>query len=174
MRASKLLDDRGDILGEQHVRDVLRAIGVPRFDGEQDRGFRPGLVAFGEQAGDERGVMLDHAGGAPDLHAPPIGVVHQKNQGARVLLEIARGDVLAVAAEIGEGERRLVEHAQEAGRAAAMLDIRLPVLAGGGEIERSHVRDEVGQDGSIVVAKPPFCFHARIGGRASRAVPARL
>ena len=58
---------------------------------------------------------------------------------------IAGGDVLPVAAEIGEGERLLVEHAQEARRAAAMLDVRLALGVGGGEIERSHAGDEVGE-----------------------------
>jgi hypothetical protein len=42
---------------------------------------------------------------------------------------------LAVAAEVGEAERLVVEHAQEPGRAAAMLNIGLAVGIDGGEIE---------------------------------------
>ena len=43
--------------------------------------------------------------------------------------QVARGDVLAVAGKIGESDRLVVEHVQEAGRAAAMLDVGLAVGA---------------------------------------------
>jgi len=61
----------------------------------------------------------------------------------RVLGEVAGADVLPVAAEICEGKRLLVDDAEEAGRSATMLDIGLPVLARGGDIEGAHARDEL-------------------------------
>src|ERR1700752_2725829 len=106
---------------------MLRAIGIPRYDLEDDRLFRLGLVIFRHQRIDQRRIILDHAGLAPDLDAAAIDVVDQENVRLRILGEIALGDVLPVAAEIRESQRRLVENLDEAGGAAAVLDIGLPV-----------------------------------------------
>ena len=70
-------------------------------------------------------VPLDHAGGAPHLHPPAVGVVHQEEERPGVLGQVAQGDVLPVAAEVGEPERPLVDHLEEARRAAAVLDVGL-------------------------------------------------
>ena len=129
------LDGRGNILGEEHLRDMLRAVRVPGLDGEDDGLLGARLVALGEQRGGERGIVLDRARRAPDLHPHAVGVVHQEQRGLGIVGEIAGRDVLAVAAEIGEAERLLVEHAQEAGRTAAMLNIRLAVGIDRREIE---------------------------------------
>ena len=50
----------------------------------------------------------------------PVRVVHQEDERLRVLREVAERDVLAVAAEVGEAERVLVEHA--AGNRAGRRD----------------------------------------------------
>jgi hypothetical protein len=51
----------------------------------------------------------------------------------RIFRQVAQRNELPVAGEVGEGDRGLVEHMEEAGRAAAMLNRRLAVSAGGGE-----------------------------------------
>ncbi len=103
------------------LRDVLRAVGVPRRDREQDRLLRPRLVALRHQARDERVIVLDHARLAPDLHAAAMRIVDQKQMRLGIFREIAERDVLPVAGEIGERHRALVEHVQEARRPAAVL-----------------------------------------------------
>ena len=91
-------------------------------------------------------------------------VVHEEEHGTRVLGQIAGGDVLPVAGEIGEGERRLVNDAQEAGRSAAMLDVRLPVLARGRKVERPHARDELCEDSIDLRVPAAILVETRIGG----------
>ena len=54
--------------------------------------------------------------GAPeDLQPGLVGIVHQEQAEPVVGAEIAQAEILPVAPEIGESQRRLVEHAQEAG-----------------------------------------------------------
>jgi hypothetical protein len=48
----KRVDGCGDILGEQHLWDMLWAIGVPGFDSEYDGCLRARLITFREQACD--------------------------------------------------------------------------------------------------------------------------
>ena len=53
-------------------------------------------------------------------------VVHQEQLRLRVVGQVAARHELAVADEVGERDRVLVEHVQEARRAAAVLDVGLP------------------------------------------------
>ena len=80
----------------------------------------------------------------------------------RVLGEVAGADVLPVAAEICEGKRLLVDDAEEAGRSATMLDIGLPVLARGGDIEGAHARDELREVRINGGAESALCLHALV------------
>ena len=77
-----------------------------------------------------------------DLEAPPMGVVHQEQRSAVICPEIAGADVLAVAAKVRDRQRCLVEHADEAGRAAAVLHIRPAALRDGRHIEAVALSDE--------------------------------
>lgn len=90
---------------------------------------------------DERRVFA-HLGGAPDLHALAVRVVHQDEVHLRVLGEVAEREVLPVPAQIRERERGLVEHVQEAGRSAAVLHVGLPIAARRGEEGGAHRLDE--------------------------------
>src|SRR5665213_2718651 len=63
----------------------------------------------------------------------------------RVFGEIALGEVLPVAAVIGERDGLLVQDLDKALGAAAMLDIGLPVGAGGGEKQAVGVGQEARQ-----------------------------
>ena len=114
----------GDVLGEEHLRDVLRAVRVVGLHAEHDGLLAARSVTLGQERRDAF-VILDRARRAPDLHPPPIGIIHQKDHRLRIVGEIAGGDVLPVAAEIGEGERLVVDHAQETLWAAAVLDVGL-------------------------------------------------
>src|SRR5262249_28605087 len=94
-------------------------------------------------------IVLDDAGTAPDLYPPPLGIVHQEEEGAVVAGEVAGGDVLPVAAVVGEGQRLVVEHVDEALRPAAMLDGGLALFADGREIGGIALGDvgrELGRD----------------------------
>ena len=86
------------------------------------------LAVLRHQVGQQRGVVLDDARLAPQLDALPRGVVDQEQMGLRILGEIALRDELPIAAKVREGDGLLVEHPQEAGRAATVLDVG---LAGG-------------------------------------------
>src|SRR6516225_2769908 len=94
--------------------------------------------------------------------APPVLVIHEENKSVRVLGEVAGADVLPVAAEICEGKRLLVDDAEEAGRSATMLDIGLPVLARGGDIEGAHARDELREVRINGGAESALCLHALV------------
>ena len=156
------------VLGVEHLRDVLRAVGVPGLDLEQDHLLGARLVALGPEAREQRGIVLHHAGAAPQLHAPALRVVHDEDEGLGVLGQVAGGDVLAVALEVGEAQRVLVEDAQEARRAAAMLHVGLAVGAGGGEIERAHLGQEAGEIGRDGRAPAAFRLHLGVVPREPR------
>ena len=68
-------------------------------------------------------IVFHHARASPDLDPPPRGEIEQEQIGAVVVGKIADGDVLPVAGIIGNAQRPLVEHLDEALGAAAMLDI---------------------------------------------------
>ena len=59
-----------------------------------------------------------------NLQPPPVRIVHEDQRHAPIGGEVTEADILAVAGEIRECERPVVDHAQETTRAAAMLDIR--------------------------------------------------
>src|ERR1700722_10450216 len=76
------------------------------------------------------------------LEAPAVGIVHQDQRGAVICRKIAGADVLAIAAEVGDRQRLLVEDADEAGRPAAVLDIGPAALRDGRHIEAVAFGDE--------------------------------
>src|SRR5262249_39555531 len=78
-------------------------------------------------------------------------------------------DVLPVAGEIDEADGLFVEHAQEPGGAAAMLDVGLAVGVRGGEEDARLRRDEGGELGR----DPGLPGAALLPGRiaAARALP---
>jgi hypothetical protein len=84
-------------------------------------------------------------------------IIDQEDEGFRIVLEIALGDELAVALEIGEAQRVTVEHAEEARRAAAMLNIGLALPVGGGEEKLLVCSTKAASSGSIAVRQPPRC-----------------
>ncbi len=125
MRASRSRQRRSHIGGVDFLRDMLRTIGVPGGDREQDRLRRARPIVARHERRHQGLVAFDHAGAAPDFDAAAGGVVDQEQMRLIVLGEIANGDELPVAGEIDEADRRLVEHAQKTRRPPAMLDVGL-------------------------------------------------
>ena len=72
-----------------------------------------------------------------------------------IVREIAQRDVLPVADEVGEADRLVVEHLEKAGRAAAVLNVRLTVRVRGGEKNARLRRDEAARSGVIRVCQAP-------------------
>src|ERR1043166_4190925 len=145
------LGERGRHVGRlEALGNVLGAIGVPGGNGEEDHLLGTGAVAFRHQLRGQIGCALDDARRAPNLHALAVGVVDQEQKGICVVREIPERDVLAVAGVIDEAERDVVDDPQEAGRAAAVLHVRLPGRVGGGEEHarlRLDERTQIRRDG---------------------------
>ncbi len=59
-----------------------------------------------------------------DFEARPMRIIHQEQAGPVVGRQVAGADVLAVSLVVGEGEGVLIDHLEEATRAAPMLHIR--------------------------------------------------
>jgi hypothetical protein len=116
---------RGNVLGTVPVKGLKL----------EDKGpFRPPLVARRRQMLGELRLSgeISDAHVRQNLQALAIGIVHQEQGGAIVRSHVAKTDVLAVAAEIGEPKRLFVKDLEEASRAAAVLNIR-PFRFGLGE-----------------------------------------
>ena len=112
-----------------------------------------------------RVVVLVDLGVAEDLEARLVGVVHEEECDAVVVGEIAERDVLLVAAEVGEGDEVGAKDVDEAGRAAAMLDVGPAGLGDGGHVEAVAEGDEVLLvRAELVVAGEGLSPCARIGG----------
>src|SRR5262249_36093258 len=100
------------------------------------------------------------------LYPPTIPVIHQEYESARIVGQVADGDVLPIASEVGEGQRALVEHAKEPRRTAAVLDVGLPFPIGSRKVEAVALRDERRQIGRHCILSTALLFHLGI-------VPAR-
>ena len=144
---SKLLDRWRELALGVARRDVLVAVHVPGFDLEDDRPLDFAGILRVAKLVEQFRIVVDNLGRAPELDALAIRVVHQEDKRFGIFRKVAEGDVLSIAAEVGEGERFFVEHFEEAGRAAAMLDVGLGIGAGGAEVEHVHVLDEFGELG---------------------------
>ena len=83
--------------------------------GFERRQFGAEGVAFGLSADDTR--MAD------EFQPALVGVIHEDERDAIIPADIPDADILAVAAKIGEAEGSVIQHFEEARRAAAMLDI---------------------------------------------------
>ena len=67
------LSDRfGDVLGEKHLRDVLRAVHIPRLDGKDDGSFTACSIGARKELGDELGQVL--TGIIRNFNGGPVGL----------------------------------------------------------------------------------------------------
>src|SRR5262249_28979422 len=90
-------------------------------------------------------IVLDDVRLAPDLHALPGAVVDQEEKPLGVLAEIALGDVLPVAGEIGKADRPVVEHLEKSRGSAAVLNVGLAALVRGAQEDARLALDERGE-----------------------------
>ena len=79
---------------------------------------------------------------SPNLYATSVCIIDQKQVGLGIVGEVALRDILPIAGKIDKADRPIVEHPQEAGRPAAVLDVRLSLRAGGGEKDTRLRADE--------------------------------
>ena len=124
--------------------DVLRAVPVEGGEVDEDDALGAAFIV-------DRELIFPGGGFGPgngfevgeDFEAGLVGVVHEEEGGAVVGAEVAGGDVLAVAGDVGVGEGAVVDDVEEAGGAAAKLDVRPAVGGDGGDVEAVAARDEV-------------------------------
>ena len=88
------------------------AIPVPSFQRENNRPLGHGAIARLHQFREKGCVALDDLRRTPKLRPALVHVVHDKNEGARILRKISGGDVLPITAVIGESQRLIVECAK--------------------------------------------------------------
>ena len=161
--------ERDDLLFGVAWGDVLGAVPVEGFDVDDDGSFDGSFVCGGVELLDEVGgfgAFVD-GGAAEDFEAGLGGVVHEDEGYAVVVVEVAGGDVLLVAAEVGEGDGAVIEDVDEAGRAAAVLDVGPAGFAGGCHIERVAGGDEVALGFGEVVAGIAGMLDAVVGRTAA-------
>ena len=106
-------------------------------------------------------------GAAEDFEAGLRGVVHEDEGYAVIVLQVAGGDVLLVAAKVGEGDGLIVENVDEADGAAAMLDVGPASFAGGGHVERVAGGEEVALGFGEAVAGIAGLLDAIVSGAAA-------
>lgn len=109
------------ICGIQSLRDVLRAVCIPRQHVYENDALNPRFVADALKARIEICIVFDHTGVSPDLDPLSIGVVDQKEMSLRIVTKITDRNVLPVAGEVGKSDGLVAEHAQESRRAAPVL-----------------------------------------------------
>ena len=153
---------------------MLRAIHVPGLHRKPDGPLGPPVAFCIEELGEQRRIVFDGLRPAPNLDAPPAGKIHQKQHGPVVLGQIAEGNILLIAGKIGEGERLVVQHLEEAFGAAFVLDVGLAVGTRGGEEEGIAVGYELGELGRHAVGPAALFFHARETAARPEALLRRL
>src|SRR5271170_7979632 len=103
-------DWREDILQLVHGvarGDVLRAVPVEAFDVNENDSFYDAGFVGGAEGFDEcwsLGVVLVDFDAPENLETGLVGVVHEEEGYAVVMLEVAEADVLPVGAQIGESK----------------------------------------------------------------------
>jgi hypothetical protein len=106
---------------------VLRAVPVEARHLDQHDRLRQLLPPRRGERGHQRRILHDPRA-AEQLEPPPPCMVEEEQRDPVIARQVARRDVLAVAAELGEADRPRVERADEARRPAAVLDVGPPRL----------------------------------------------
>jgi hypothetical protein len=146
---------RGHFVGGEAGRDVFGAVPIKRhdFDEEQalDAGaqFRRGRQLIGQG---RMFARVEHAGVTEQFQPFLARVVHEEERHAVTRGEMAGGEELAVAPEIGEAKLIGAENFQKARRPAAMLDVGPAVFSDGGQVETVARGNEIGFLGGEGVA----------------------
>ena len=126
---------RLDLVDGIKLWDVSGAIDVPGLDRDAN-GTAERLSPGGWRHRREQVlVVLDDCRLSPDFQPLPLAVIHEEQLHPRIFAEIAEGDILLVPLEIRKSQGLAVDDRDEAGRPAAMLDVRLCVGGGCRQIE---------------------------------------
>lgn len=123
--------------GAEARSDVLLAVPVEGLDRDEDRAFHFGGIVGICEALDKGRVLgdCDDAGVAEYLQPALVGVVQGDECDPVVTADVSGADVLQVAPKVGPADGVVVDDAQETPWAAAVLDVRPPRFAYGGEVE---------------------------------------
>ncbi len=158
---------------------MLWAVYIPGVEVEEEHSLRRGslagvtVVGVGEPL-EELLVVFHDLRASPELDASTIRVVHEEDERLRVLLQVAHRDVLPIAAEVGERERALVEHLEEALGTTPVLHVGLAIGAGSAEIEGVPLGDEPLEIGRDLRLPTAAFFHAGVAGSGTEPFLHRL
>lgn len=83
---------------------MLRAVGIPRLDFEEDHLFSARSIACGHPPFLKNGVALKYTVGIPDLDPLTVGIVHRENESLWALREVTGRNELSLALEVDEGK----------------------------------------------------------------------
>jgi len=124
-----LLDGREGILnllGGESRHDVLRTIPVKGLDVNYEDALDGGLVSRISESLDPfpGRIALEDFCSPQQLESRLRGIVDKDQCNAVIRRQIAAADVLLVSAKVGEGDGAVVDYLEEAGRAAAILNVR--------------------------------------------------
>jgi hypothetical protein len=155
-------DEIGDVCRREKLRDVLRAIRVPGGNRHENVLLGPRTVARRHQPRCQFRIVLDDARFSPDLDALTARVIDQKQTNPRIFCEISLSDVLTIAGKIGKADGLVIEHTQEAGRTAAVLDVRLTLRVRGGDEDAGLRLDECRKVGRDMSRPGPTHIHALV------------
>ena len=117
---------------------MLGTVPVEALDlDENDSLYDVGLVrrAEGFDEGGRFIIVLVDLDSSENFEAGLVGVVHEEEGYAIVMLEVAEADVLLVAAEVCETDEAWVDDVDEAFVTASVLDVGPAGLADGGHVE---------------------------------------
>ena len=92
-----------------------------------------------------------------------MGVVHQEQRNPVVVVQVASGDVLPIAAEVGETQRVLVKRTQEPHRTATVLNVWPAGLTDGGYVEAVAQADEQPLVGPDPIGNSGALDHPSVG-----------
>src|SRR6185312_1240872 len=140
---------------------MLWAVPIERGDLDADDAFRPAAWRKWERLLPIASVFPGNdLCFAENLEARLRRVVHQKQGNPRIGAEVSGADVLAVAGDIGKGDGVVVNNMQEAGSAAAKLDVGPAGFADGRHVKTVAEADEVSLvRAQTVVRRAAFVEH---------------
>ena len=152
--------DHGCHFADEHTLvDVLRTVYIPGLDRKENRSLRgAGIIRIGQRS-EQIGVILDNTCSSPYLDPTAVYIVHQEDERLLVFRQCAHCNELLISPEVCKRQRLLIYRPQESGRAASILDIRLPLNVRRAELEHIHLGEERFEPRRDLGLKPPCSLH---------------
>ena len=125
---------------------MLRAVPVEALNGDEHGALRPRAVGWVDEGLGQRILRRQvlHGQSTEQLEPYSLCVVHHDQRDAVVARQVADADQLAVAGVVGKGQGLVVQHLQEAARAATVLKVGPAGLGHRRHVKASLRGDEVG------------------------------